>query len=253
MFAAPLAFGANVLFSKPLHLVRRIDDPITKTTATLDEYCAGNRVVTVRGQEAVIVDYEAQEVTEINHAAQTWSVTVFADVARARTELTKRMGKSTVPRTAKITAMGRQAANGVDAYVIEESRRKVTIGFNRAISLSRAASEVLMGVAYPNERSAEDDDVLSAAGPKSGNVSAMSTGSAAADGGYGLLVERTLTIESDGKSVVLHNTVLRVSDETPPADAVLIEPGAKRVESRLTRLARELREIDTLPPAKTPH
>jgi hypothetical protein len=45
---------------------------------------------------------------------------------------------------------------------------------------------------------------------------------------------------------VSHNTVVRVGDEMPPAEAMLIEPGAKRVESRLTRLARELREIDTI-------
>jgi len=252
MFAAPLAFGANVLFPKPLHLVRRVDDPISKTSATIDEYCAGNRVVTVRGSRVVIADYDAQQVTEIDHAAQTWSVTPFADIARSRTDLSVRMGKSTTPRTAKTTAMGHQAASGVDGYVIEEPHRKTAIGFNRTVALSRGAAEVLIGAAYPNERSAEQDDILSAAGPKSGSVSAMSTGGAAT-GDYGLLVERTLTIEAGGKTMVSHNAVIRVGDETPPAEAMLIAPGAKRIESRLTRLARELREIDTLPSAKTQH
>lgn len=55
--AAPFALGATALFPKPLHLVRRVDDPISKTIATIDEYCLGNRVVTVRGSKVAIADY----------------------------------------------------------------------------------------------------------------------------------------------------------------------------------------------------
>jgi hypothetical protein len=74
VFIAPMAFAANALFPRPLHLVRRVDDPISNTTATIDEYCAGNRVVTIRGSKVAIADYDAQQLTEIDHAAQTWSV-----------------------------------------------------------------------------------------------------------------------------------------------------------------------------------
>jgi hypothetical protein len=70
---------------------------------------------------------------------------------------------------------------------------------------------------------------------------------------YSLLVERTLTIEDGGTTLVSHNEVVRIGDEMAPAEAMIIEPGAKRVESRLTRLARELREVDTIPSAKTQH
>jgi hypothetical protein len=70
---------------------------------------------------------------------------------------------------------------------------------------------------------------------------------------YGLLIERTLTIDAGGATLVSHNSVIRVGDEMPPADAMLIEPGAKRIESRLTRLSRELREIDSLPSANAQH
>lgn len=251
LFAAPLAFGANALFPKPLHLVRRVDDPISKTSATIDEYCAGNRVVTIRGSKVAIADYDAQQLTEIDHAAQTWSVTPFADIARSRIDLDARMGMSTVPRDAKVTAMGRQASSGADGYVITEPHRRTRIAFNRGVALSRAAAEVLIGTAYPNSRNRDADDILAAAS-NGGSVSAMSSGTAS-DGVYALLVERTLTIEDGDTTLVSHNAVIRVGEETPPAEAMLIEPGAKRIESRLTRLARELRDIDTIPSARTQH
>src|SRR5436305_2028175 len=101
ILVAPLAFGATLLFPKPLHLVRRIDDPISKTTATIDEYCVGNRVITVRGSKVGIADYDAQQLTEIDHAAQTWSVTPFADIAKSRTALDARIGNKT-PADAKV-------------------------------------------------------------------------------------------------------------------------------------------------------
>lgn len=246
---APLAFGANALFPKPLHLVRRVDDPISKTTATVDEYCAGNRVVTVRGSKVAIADYDAQQLTEIDHAAQTWSVTSFADIARSRTDLDARIGNKAPAGEAKITALGRAAAG--DRYVVGGGHRRTQVAFNRSVALSRAAAEVLIGAAYPNVKNSEADGILSAAGGREG-VSAMSTGSAV-NAAYGLLVERTLTIDDGNTTLVSHNEVIRIGDELPPAAMMIIEPGSKRVESRLTRLARELRDADTLPSAKTQH
>ena len=141
-------------------------------------------------------------------------------------------------------------SGGADGYVLDEPHRKTQIAFNRGVALSRAAAEVLIGAAYPNVRNAEAEGILSAAGGN-GNVSAMSAGRG--DAAYGLLVERTLTIEVGGTTLVTHNEVVRIGEEAPPAEVMLIEPGAKRIESRLTRLARELREIDTIPSAKTQH
>jgi hypothetical protein len=245
---APLAFGANVLFPRPLHLVRRIDDPISKTAATIDEYCVGNRVVTVRRSKVTIADYDAQQLTEIDHTAHTWSVTSFTDIARSRADLDARMGNSVEPRAAHLTAL----AHSASAYVIDGPHRRMEIAFDRKVSLSRAAAEVLIGAAYPNGKSQEQEEILAAAGGGSnGNVSAMGTGTTATNA-YGLLVERTLTIETGGTTLVSHNTVIHVGEETVAAEAMLIEPGATRIESRLTRLARELRDIDTIPSAK-PH
>ncbi|HEV7574354.1 MAG TPA: hypothetical protein VGQ21_22880 [Thermoanaerobaculia bacterium] len=62
-----------------------------------------------------------------------------------------------------------------------------------------------------------------------------------------------LTIEDGGTTLVSHNDVVRTGDETPPAETMIIQPRSKRIESRLTRLARELRDIDTIPSAKTQH
>ena len=106
LLAAPLVFGADALFPRPLHLVRRVDDPISKTSAMIDEYCVGNRVVTVRGAKVTIADYDAQQLTEIDHAAQTWSVTPFADIAQSRAALDARMGVKSAPRSARLMVSG---------------------------------------------------------------------------------------------------------------------------------------------------
>jgi hypothetical protein len=172
-----------------------------------------------------------------------------ADIAKSRTDLDARIGNQAPANTAKVTALGRIATG--DAYVISDAHRRTQIAFNRGISLSRAAAEVLIGAAYPNSSNSEAGGILAAAGT-GGTVTAMNA-SSAGDGTYGLLVERTLTIEDGGTTLVSHNEVVRIGDETPPASATIIEPGSKRIESRLTRLARELRDIDTIPSAKTQH
>jgi hypothetical protein len=122
-------------------------------------------------------------------------------------------------------------------------RRIADVGIDRRVTLSRAAAEVLIGAAYP----AKMTDILAVAG-SSGSISAMSVRAAASET-YGLVTERTLTIDADGARLVSHNSIIRIGDEMPAAETTLIDPGAKRIESRLTRLARELRDIDTLPSA----
>lgn len=245
ILSSPLAFGANTLFSKPLHLVRRVDDPIAKTSATIDEYCIGNRVVTIHGSHVAIADYDAQELTEIDHAAQTWSVTPFADIAKSRAGLDGRLGGRVTAGSTKLTALGRKTSSTVEAFVVEEPHRRLEIGFNRGITLSRAAAEILIGAAYPNSKSEESDAILDAAANR-GRLSALSNGTYD-EPSYGLLVDRTLTLTDGAATLASRNTVIRIDDEMPPAGAMLIDPGAKRIESRLTRLARELRDIDTLP------
>jgi hypothetical protein len=246
LLAAPLVFGAGALFPRPLHLVRRVDDPISKTSATIDEYCIGNRVVTVRGAKVTIADYDAQQLTEIDHVAQTWSVTPFADIAQSRAALDARMGIKSAPRAARLMVSGTRSPGTVETFVDETPHRRLDVGIDRRVTLSRAAAEVLIGAAYPAKVTDEETEILAVAG--SGSVSAMSVRATAAET-YGLVTERTLTIDADGARLVSHNSILRIGDEMPAAEATLIDPGAKRIESRLTRLARELRDIDSLPSA----
>jgi hypothetical protein len=248
---APLAFGGGALFPRPLHLVRRVDDPISKTSATIDEYCIGNRVVTVRGAKVTIADYDAQQLTEIDHAAQTWSVTTFADIAQSRAALDARMGIKSAPREARMMVSGTRSPGNVETFVDETPHRRLDIGIDRRVTLSRGAAEVLIGAAYPAKVTDEETEILAVAG-SSGSISAMSVRASAAET-YGLVTERTLTIDSDGTRLVSRNSIIRIGDEMAAAETTLIDPGAKRIESRLTRLARELRDIDTLPAANALH
>jgi len=230
--------------------VRRVEDPLTATAATLDEYCIGNRVVSIRQSKVVIVDYDARQVTETDRDAKTWSVTSFDEIARSRADLSARLGVD-APRSSDhapgtLTSKGGTAAESFERI---EPNRRLEVTFDRSVVLSRAAAEVLMGTAYPEERAEGDEEILNAASAGSAGraVGALSAAASGDEERYGLLVERTLTIDSAGTRLISRNAVIHVGAEMPPADALLIDPGAKRVESRLTRLARELRDADALP------
>ena len=48
---ATAASAAETLFPSPLHLTRRITDPLSGATSiVVEEYCSGNRVVTIQGR-----------------------------------------------------------------------------------------------------------------------------------------------------------------------------------------------------------
>src|SRR5438874_8531547 len=79
-----LLLAVAVLFPKPIHFVRKVDDSISGKSVTFDQYCAGNRIVTVRGARVTIADYEKQELTEVDREAGTYSVTRFDEIAKAK-------------------------------------------------------------------------------------------------------------------------------------------------------------------------
>lgn len=264
------AFAAGVLFPQPLHLTRRIDDPISHTASTVHEYCAGNRVVTVSGERVAIADYAKQELTEIDRTAGTYSVTTFADLAKAAPAAPPRKleaaanATSAAPqsrwKSAPLGVKSSAAGRSMDAYelTIERSgRERVTIevGVDRSVRLSREAVEVLIGASFPNPRSDEHDAVLDAAGSaraKNGDRKVTTTGSAANVVDYGLPVEQVTSFEVENERLTVRNAVVDVRNELPPDDLLTIPPGATRVESRAVRLARELRELDQLPSATQP-
>ncbi len=262
-------YAADALFPQPLHLTRRIEDPVSQQTSTVQEYCAGNRVITVSGDRVVIADYAKQELTEIDRAAGTYSVTSFADLAKAtpldpmRNVTAVADAKSAAPEPRwKSTPLGVKssaAGRSVDAYEIRFDRAggdtvKIEIGVDRNVRLSREAAAVLLGASFPNPHHDEHDAILDAARSapvKTGNR--LVTTNAANTADYGLPVEQVTSFEAGAARLVLKNTIVDVRNELPPADLLIIPPGATRVESHAVRLARELRELDELPSQKKSH
>ena len=204
-----LLLAATVLFPKPMHFVRKVDDSISGKSVTFDEYCAGNRIVTVRGARVTIADYEKQERTEIDRQAGTYSVTHFNEIAKAK-----------------------PAAKSSDD-------EKVEVNVNRTVSLSRDAVEALIGASFPNTRTKRHDAVLNAAAPERGGGRAV----AASVDLYALPSEQIVTIDG----VTTHDAILSVSYESAPPEVLAIDPHARRVESKVTLMNKEMEQLDKLP------
>ena len=259
---------SRVLFPQNLHLTRAIDDPVTGATITIEEYCFGNRMVAVTETKTVIVDYEKQEITEIDRKAGTYSLSRFDELANATEEASggRRAAKfttdasgSTAPRREwTLTPLGaRGGANGrtlesfefVDTGVV---RRKVGVGVDRSVSLSREAVEVLIGAAYPSRVREEHEPVLRAAGSRTAarEIASNST-DASAEAVYGLPVSQEFTYSESGVDVTFRSTITRIGNEAIPAELLMIPPTARRVESKAAAMRRELRELD-FPTTATP-
>lgn len=252
--AALPAMAAPAMFPKPLHMVRRVEDPFAKKPVVVDQYCTGDRIVTVSGKRVTIVDYAQQQVTEIDHDAATYSVTRFDEIARAKAPSSR--AASAAPQTAsaapKVTPLGvRSSAGGrsVDSFEIEMQRMKIVAGVDRSVPLSRDAFEALIGAAYPNARRPEHDALVgAAAGP--GTRGRIASNSTAETSDYGLPAEQTVTVQNeDGSTITTKTSLLHLDGDLPPPALLNIEPGAKRVESRITRFAHEMHEADTIPTA----
>ena len=236
---------ASTLFEKPLHLTRRVSDSLSNSETTIEEYCAGNRIVTVRGNLVAIADYERQELTEIDRATGTYSVTRFDSIARAHqtaprnTEVEAEV-KANRPQAERRGARRSAAGREVEAFEIAGDREGETIdvAIDRGVTLSRAAVDVLIGAAYPNRPAPRHEAIaLSAANDRSpsANLPAES---------YALPAEQTFRFDAEGTSVTLSNTVIRVGHEPAPPELIAIPPGARLVESRITALPKALEELD---------
>ncbi|HWS72551.1 MAG TPA: hypothetical protein VN605_10575 [Thermoanaerobaculia bacterium] len=252
-----VASATAPLFPRPLHIVRRIEDPLAKQAAVVDEYCAGNRIVSIRGAKVVITDYDAQQVTELDHAAATYSITRFDEIANARPKhaASQAHAQSTTPAATwkSATAESKRSAAGkpLESYAMTRSGEKLEIGIDRDVRLSRDAVEALIGASYPNARSHEHEALLQAAASREAKMATNAAG-ATSEAIFGLPAEQVLTIDAVGSQLVVRNTIVRIGDETVPAAALELDPGAKRVESRLTRLQRELDQLDRLPSQSRP-
>lgn len=249
----------RVLFPTNLHLTRQVVDPLSGNTVVIEEYCSGNRMVAVSGDRTVVVDYEKQEITEIDRRAGTYSVSRFSDIANAASESGSASSRKVSANAGvagqerwKVTPQGVRGAAGRSVEQFEfvdagELRRKVDVGIDRSVKLTREAVEVLIGAAYPNSVREEHEPVMRAAGARAqGRVAASDAAAAAADEqpAYGLPVTQAFTYSDSGSELTFRSTITRVGAETVPAESLIIPPGAKRVESPAAAVRRQLRDLD---------
>ena len=233
-FALPAA--AATLFPEPLHLVRRIEDPISRTISTIDQYCAGNRVVTVRGPIVSIADYARGEITTIDRNAATYSVISFSEVAKGQPALVARVERVPLPRKSLGARLDRNGT--VDVFEIVEElgggRVKSEVAIDRSVRLSREAVEVLIGAAHPRQRTGHHDAILQ---------SAASTSTAGVRS-YGLPAQQITTYEVGGEKLSTQSELVSVTREDAPPELLVLPPGAIRVESSATALPRLADELD---------
>lgn len=259
------AAPARVLFPSNLHLTRQVQDPLSGKTVTIDEYCSGNRVVSISGDKTVIADYDKQQITEINRKEGTYSISRFDEVATvtsseepAAASAARGIGSEGVKRdrwTATPRGVRGAAGRSVDHFEFAENgdaKRKVEVGIDRSVALSEEAVEVLIGAAYPNPRREEHEPLLRAAGTRDASrIAADSAGETSRDAAYGLPVTQAFTYSDSGSEVTFRTTVTRVGAEGPPSELMIIPPAAKRVESTAAAVRRELRELDQPPISKS--
>ena len=247
LIASSLVAAEENLFPIPLHLLRRVEDPISKTSVELDEYYSGNKVISVRGGRTAIVDYERQEMLEIDRDAGTYSVARFDEIAKSKAATYPRPEKSTELQATgwKTTALGlRAAASGssVDSFEITSTKGekvRVEIGIDRRVLLSREALDVLLGAAYPNTAPSHHDSLARTCSQPSTAISSVATQ-------YALPVEQSITYDvPHDKPVTIRTSILKVTNDLPPPEVLAIPAGAKLVESRAALLLRLSREFDS--------
>lgn len=243
----PVASAADVLFPAPMHLTREVEDPLSGTTARIEEYCVGARVISIRGDRTSIADHEKGELTEIDRAAGTFSVTRFERIAAARgsmgpSEKASRSSARLEPRSRGMRSVGSREGEllEIELESAGPERRTVQVVVDRSLSLSEAAIEVLTGAAWPMQRGLESEAAIRAAA--TANPAGKAVGVR-----YGLPLEHVVTFEVDGEVLRTVNRIVRVGSELPPPELVAIPPGAREVPSPIVERERMLRELDALP------
>jgi hypothetical protein len=230
------ALAADVLFPSPMHLTRQVNDSLGGSTAVVEQYCYGNRVVSVNGAMTTIADYGKGELTEIDREAGTYSVTRFDEVAKAL-----RIGSPVAPvkgqwklRDGGLTQLRTTRANASMEGELSEGdvTRHTRVAVDRTIKLSKDALDVLIGAAYPNSRKVEDAVILEAAKARD---------SAA----YALPVEQHHTFTIDGQRAEIRDFVTRVGEEVVPSDLVAIPPDARLVQSRLLQRMHAFEQLES--------
>jgi hypothetical protein len=215
---APVVAAERVLFSAPLHITRELSDPLSQKTSVIDEYCQGNRVVSVSGSRTAIADYGRGELTEIDFNAGTYSVTKFEQLARLYVQEKKEKKDA-------------------------DARRVVRSSADRELTFNRGAIEALLGIGYPYPQNDGADVVLGSLRSRDHKVATT----AAEVDEYQLPLEQVMRHDVGGESVETRNVVTRIGHELAPVDALAIPSGAKLVESKSIAARRLLEELDRPP------
>lgn len=245
----------SVLFPSPLHITRELQDPVSQKTKVIDEYCQGNRMISVTATRTAIADYAGGVLTEIDFATGTYSVTKFTEIAgfvektassasrapaAARNEwrVESRGGSVIASRPADITEARLEDAT---------THRSIRVSADRQLTLSRGAIEALLGIGYPYGRNDDSDVLLGALRRHDPRVATNVVGAVGATEEYHLPLEQVYRFDVGGETVETRNLVTRIGNELPPLEALAIPPGAKLVESKVVAMRRHLEELDRPP------
>lgn len=251
--AAAAHAGANVLFPAPLHITREVSDPISGTTAVIDEYCHGNRIVSVSGSRTAIVDHEADTLTVIDFASGTYSITKFDEMAKLQPSTAAAGTVASSASEWRVTPQGGRAIGSRHGNTVEAERKTaagrevIRITADRDLTISRAAMDALVGFGYPNAPNSAADVVAGALRENARRVASAGTSAGGAEGRYALPLEYNVRHVIGEESIETRNVVTRIGAEIAPRDRVAIPLGAKLVESQAVAARRLLEELDRLP------
>ena len=260
---APALFGAEpMLFPKPLHVTREIRLPLTKKPSVVEEYYYGNRMLSQSGDRVAVADYAKGVLTQINRKSGTYSITRFEEIAQVnggtRKVATQAANTWRTFTSTPDSVAGRTGDVTISERGAEKHRESIRVTSDREITLSKAAAEVVLGIAWPNSAPAEADLVLGSLRAKGFRANSQSTTAAAtSDDVYRLPLEQVTELDVDGETVTQRVRVLRVGNELPPPDLEAIPAGAKQVDSKYVESRRMLDELDrppvTPPPSSSKH
>jgi hypothetical protein len=242
------AVGAPVLFPTPLHITRELTDPVAGTTTVVDEYCHGNRIVSISGSRTAIVDHEKGVVTVIDTSAGTWSEARFEEIARVQARSRRELSPSGEWRREERPSRVVASRPGDS---LELSRKEVhanvvvQLTLDRQLALSRPAMEALLGTGHPNPADSMSDAVIGALRGRGPRIAVTaSDATASSEPLYQLPLEHTVRFDVGGEIVETRNVVTRIGTELPPPDRLAVPPGARKVELPLIATSRLLEELD---------
>lgn len=251
---SPAVDAAEPIFPEPFHLTRSVEDPISGRTTIVEEYYAGNRVISVQGDRISIADHGAGTLTEIDRAAGTWSRATFAEIAAAtgkinpeapRTGMTERIREARIEARAARGVAGRTASVWRTEFPADHpgGLRSVEVAVDPSVTLTDGAAEILSGSAFPNRPGDVSRAILRSIdrAPASVEATPSSIGSSS------LPVEQIVTWDVDGEEIRLVNRVTRMSSEAIDPALLAIPDDAIEVENHLVKMQRLLDELDRLP------